>query len=287
MKHDTNIQFVPDRTEGDHGLEAFRLDEGIVYQCYSPAEYFTIPDQTAAQKRKITADIKKLYDYKEGLEEMLGGDYRINRWVLLTPYVEDKELLKHARKKSNDVKGNIDRPTWWTPEFQIAVFTDEDHFPEELQRLYAGSNNLAFRLPVPESIDTTDADLTAFDTRLEEKLTKSATLAGDEEHRKTVKESILLEYVIGQVRVRELERKYTEVWNKVDRISKLELRKYQRNIIFNPPTTDPSDALAEQLAEKIRQDEPALPAGIADELAWHFVASWWIQCPLSYSQVAS
>lgn len=287
MKHDTNIQFVPDRTDGDHGIEAFRLDEGTVYQCYSPAEYFTTKSQTAAQKKKITDDLRKLYEYRQGLMDMLGVGYRIERWVLLTPYIDDKELVKHARKKSDEVRTGADRPDWWTNTFRVAVFTDEDHFPEELRRLYASADELTFRTPIPDAIDEAESTLQKFDERLGEKLIKSPTLAADTDRMTRIKNSLLLEYVIGQVRVDELERKYSEVWQKVNRRSKSYLRAYQRDFANGPSMGDPSRRLADGLADKLRQDAPALPSDVCDELAWHFVASWWIQCPLSYSASAS
>lgn len=287
MKHDTNIQFVPDRTDGDHGIEAFRLDEGTVYQCYSPAEYFTTKSQTTAQKKKITDDLRKLYEYQNDLMDMFGQGYKIERWVLLTPYIDDKELVKHARKKSDEVRLGLDRPAWWTNSFRVAVYTDQDHFPEELQRLYASTHELTFRAPTPDSLVDAESDLKKFDDSLEKKLVKSPTLASDEERRRAIKNSLLLEYVIGQVRVNELERKYAEVWQKVNKRSKAYLRGYQRDFANGPSVGDPSGRLADGLADKFRQDAPSLPSDVCDELAWHFVASWWIQCPLSYSDVAS
>ena len=51
-KYGENIQFVPARTGGDGGLEAYRLDCGTTYQCYAPQDALTVQAQTDAQKRK-------------------------------------------------------------------------------------------------------------------------------------------------------------------------------------------------------------------------------------------
>lgn len=286
MKHGTDIQFVPDRTEGDHGIEAFRLDVGIVYQCYSPYEHATAQAQTLAQKRKITTDLGKLYANRDGLMSMLGAGYKIERWVLLTPYMDDKELIKHARKKSDEIRSAADRPDWWCQNFRVAVYTDEVHFPEEILRLYAQPVDLALRSPIPLELDTANPAIRGMDEKLHEKLIMNHTLAEDLDALAGLKSSLLFEYVIGQVRVDELERKYMETWEAVSSRSKSFLRAFERERTLNPYAEMDSNSLAENLAAKLKGDSPGLPVRVCDELAWHFIASWWIQCPLKFREVS-
>ena len=52
MKYGENVQFVPDRDRGDGGLEAYRLDDGVAYQCYAAQNAYDVAALTEAQKRK-------------------------------------------------------------------------------------------------------------------------------------------------------------------------------------------------------------------------------------------
>ena len=67
-----DIQFIPDRVRGDGGLEAYRLDDGTVYQCYAPQNSFSVQAQTDAQKSKIARDIHKLVSKPEDTANLLG-----------------------------------------------------------------------------------------------------------------------------------------------------------------------------------------------------------------------
>ena len=52
-------QMVPDKVQGDGGLEGFATD-GHVYQCYCDQDSVSTADRTRKQKRKITQDLAKL-----------------------------------------------------------------------------------------------------------------------------------------------------------------------------------------------------------------------------------
>src|SRR5450759_4655553 len=97
IKFGADIQFVPARVGGDGGLDAFRLDDGIIYQCYAAQDVFTNQALTVAPKRKISDDTGTLCEKIEQTQEILGEAYRVRRWVLLTPEFDDKEVLRHAR----------------------------------------------------------------------------------------------------------------------------------------------------------------------------------------------
>lgn len=282
MKHETNIQFLPDGP-GESGIGAFRLDTGTVYQYFSPSEFFLAQEQTSAQKDRISIDLKKMQDNQDSLMSLLGCNYIIDRWVFLTPTVHESDLIVHARIKSDEVRASSEPPRWWSSKFEIAVFTDEEHFPEEIRRIYAGERKLRFTADTPEFLNETDHALDSISDKLNEKLTKSPRLAVDPPLLETVRENLLLDYVIGQVRFGELERKYSEVWQTVGKRSRSYLREYQRDQVYQAQELDPSKRLADGLAEKISQVAPSLPTEVCVELGWHFVASWWIQCPLSYA----
>lgn len=122
---------VADKVEGDGGLEGFSSD-GHAYQCYCDEASVDTADRATKQKRKVTTDIKKLETYKDFWEEMLQG-VRLVSWTLVVPYNEDKDVLKHARRKATEIRKK--GLPFIAPSFHGHVCTDTIGFPLAYQRL--------------------------------------------------------------------------------------------------------------------------------------------------------
>jgi hypothetical protein len=121
---------VADKVDGDGGLEGFSSD-GHAYQCYCDEASVDTADRATKQKRKVTADLKKLETYKDFWEEMLQG-VRLVSWTLVVPYNEDKDVLKHTRRKATETrKKNL---SFIDVSFHGAVCTDLTGFPLAYQR---------------------------------------------------------------------------------------------------------------------------------------------------------
>ncbi|MFG1611055.1 hypothetical protein [Actinoplanes sp. NPDC049265] len=149
IKHGDDVQIIPARVDGDGGLEAYRLDDGIVYQCYAPEDSYTVASQTDSQKGKIRDDIAKLVTKPAETMKLLGADYKIRRWVLLTPEYDDKELIKYARYKSKKIRDLNPRPPWCHDDFQIIISNDSELFAAQLATMN-GMSAGSIRVHVPD-----------------------------------------------------------------------------------------------------------------------------------------
>ncbi|WP_151831424.1 hypothetical protein [Acinetobacter junii] len=87
---------------GDFGLEGYTTT-GKAFQCYCPSTHYEKNELFTKQRDKITKDLSKLKDYEKQLKERL-GDTKLSAWIFVTPEIDKNELLKHARKKEEEVK---------------------------------------------------------------------------------------------------------------------------------------------------------------------------------------
>ena len=99
-----NVQVVPDSVGGDAGLEFFTTT-GCLYQCYAPEETSDVAKAASAMKSKATRDLNKLIKNKEKIETILCGII-CRRWILLCPFLDNKDVVAHTRKHGLALKKN-------------------------------------------------------------------------------------------------------------------------------------------------------------------------------------
>jgi hypothetical protein len=97
-----NVQIVPDRVKGDAGVEFFSTN-GCLYQCYAPEESADVAKASSAMKAKASRDLQKLSTYAEVIEKILQG-IKCVRWILLCPFLDDKEVVAFVRFKGKELK---------------------------------------------------------------------------------------------------------------------------------------------------------------------------------------
>jgi hypothetical protein len=281
IRYGENIQRVPDRVRGDGGLEAYRLDCGTVYQCFAPKDPFNVQAQTAAQKRKIQDDIRTLVSKPQETVAILGEGYLVNRWVLLTPEYDDKELIKYARLKSRSTRSPI-RPVWCAEDFEIVVSSDMYLFSAEMARL--GDSTHVIRLNVPP-ITEDDAYASVEDgvaARLTEKLRKSPALRADDAELRGYRSETLLDYVHGQKQLAILEDKYTAAYAAVSRRALSTHRRLTKRLAGGTGGLADLTTLAHELSAQFATDVPELASIACEELAHYYIAAWWVSCTLRF-----
>jgi hypothetical protein len=281
MKYGEDVQLIPDRVRGDGGMEAYRLDDGVVYQCYAPKDAFTTRDQTDAQKGKIARDLYKLVSKPEETIAILGNGYRVRRWVLLTPEYDDKDVVKYARKKSEKIRIES-RPVWCHEDFQVIVSSDQEQFPIEMASLY-GIQAGSIRLDVPEpSVDEVHASVDeGLASRLTDKLSVNPILAANHDILVGYRSETLLDYVHGKTMLKLLEDRYSSAYEAVTRRSNSIFRSLNRRLASSCEPAD-LEHLTRQLANGFDQDVPGLPPVVCVALARHYVATWWVSCPMRF-----
>ncbi|MEU8251375.1 hypothetical protein [Nonomuraea sp. NPDC048916] len=282
LKHGEDIQFVPDRVRGDGGLEAYRLDDTIVYQCYAPKDCFTVEAQTNAQKKKIRDDIRKLVDNPLDTVALLGSGYMVRRWVLLTPEYDDKELVKYAREKSEKVRENP-RPKWCHATFEIVMHTDRTLFAVEMAALYrepAGTIRLQIQEPHHGDLSVhVEPNIT---DSLTKKLLVDPSFATDTEYLAGYRDETLFDYIYGKNYLEQLQDRYPLAYETVSRRANATYRKLYRRLAAGNGGASDIEALTQELADGFINDIPVLDRVACQQLAQHYVAAWWITCPLRF-----
>lgn len=279
MRYAENVQHIPDRTHGDGGLESFRLDKKRVYQCYAPQDAFTVAAQTTAQKSKITTDTKKLLDNPALTVSLLPGGYKVKRWVLLTPWCDDKAVLIHAHTRSQYVRAQ--NPVWAHPDFAIVVCTDRDLFPEQLA-LLSGANSVIPSLS-DEVAELDDADSLA--ATLEAKLRRNPDLVTSEQILFEYLESLVRDYARGSATMEQLDLSFGMVARDVREIADSILRGLTRRMLGGAGGISDVQTLEDSLRLDIQSAAPSLKPSMVDDLARYFVAKWFVDCPLRFKEV--
>lgn len=277
-----DIQFVPDRVHGDGGMEAFRLDEGVVYQCYAAKDAFTNQQLTNAQKRKISDDTKTLCNKVDQTQEILGKAYRIRRWVLLTPEFDDKDVIKHARKVEQEVLADP-RPEWCHDDFRIVVTTDFETFPDELRNLGNHSaSRIRLAVEAPSAEEAVNAVAPELIEKLRGKLRVHPMLDRHPEELESYSRETLMDFVYGKRQLDALEDRYGATYSAVQKRARNSFRSLARAMAATDGGPSGVQLIHMKLSDGLETELPSLPAETCDELARHFIADWLINCPLRF-----
>jgi hypothetical protein len=282
MKYGEDVQFVPDRDRGDDGLEAYRLDDGVAYQCYAAQDAYNVRSLTEAQKRKIHDDLRKLVDHPVRTAELIGPDTVLRRWVLLTPSFDSKELVRYARGKSRRIRQDP-RPPWCHTTFEIVVHTDE-LFALERAVLY-GFQRPALDIEVPSPTQEEVRDSAAgLDARLRPKLSGDRALAASPSDLDLYRDELILDFVRGGRQRSILENDYSSSYFAIRRAADATLTALTR-IMYGSQGSGPHavEELCRQLASEFHAAAPALSEMLCKDLARYYIAQWFIDCPLRFA----
>lgn len=115
-------QKMPAYAGGDYGIEGF-TKSGKVFQSYCPNVHINPGKLYEEQRDKITTDIIKIVRNEAKLKHCLNG-VLIKNWIFYTPDLLYKELVEHAIKKTNEVRGMNCKIL--APDFDILIH-DFDH----------------------------------------------------------------------------------------------------------------------------------------------------------------
>ncbi|OLS16575.1 MAG: hypothetical protein HeimC3_53210 [Candidatus Heimdallarchaeota archaeon LC_3] len=128
-----NYVRVPARYKGDYGIESY-TQKGIVFQFYCP-DYELASELYEHQRDKITRDLGKLIKYQKELEEILiPPGYIIKEWHFVTPMFDNKEILKHIKKKILEIRKKCHLYPLIDNDFVISL-KEESDYVEEISRL--------------------------------------------------------------------------------------------------------------------------------------------------------
>jgi hypothetical protein len=134
-----HYQEIPAVHGGDAGIEGF-TKSGIVHQCYCPERDYSDSELYEHLRNKMTADIDKLLNNGERLQEL--GVPPIAEWHFVIPEYKDSRILAHAANKQKEVvdakAANPSENTHIADGFQIVIKVAKDFTPE-ISRIVRGS----------------------------------------------------------------------------------------------------------------------------------------------------
>ena len=276
-----HFQEIPDKDQGDCGLEGFSRD-GSAYQCYSAQEPLSIADLTAKQKTKVTKDIKKFRDNSVQLRGLLGGT-KIGRWILVVPRFDSKDLLVHTAKKAEEVRKAA--PAHVQASFEIHVIKD-DHFAVERAALYdSGAGKVT--IDVAEAAEKDVKEWAGKNDKLvkaiDEKLGRITAVKASA--KKGIRDKFLRHYVTGQNLLERLRIDFPALHEKVLACQRARERFLSTRMALCGPTT--GTALHEVISQ-FRDELDRSVTGISDSnaecLAFGAVADWMLRCPLDFPE---
>lgn len=273
-----SLQLVPDRHQGDLGLEAFSHD-GFVYQCYAAEEPLTVAGCYEKQRDKLTTDLKKLRDREKEVASLLGSIV-VHRYVFMVHRHDSRMLISHAHSKAADVRSwdlsFVDK------DFSIVVETDDD---------YASEREAVHALPkeIIESTKPTEADQAAWGTdnvdlhgtvlKKLDRVTKSNST------RDQVMAALISQYLQGENALERLKHVVPETHRG---LLAAKAHREELLVLEHPPETNGSHGalavIARELADSLQSDFPTLTKKLAETLAWSAVADWLMRCPLDFEE---
>jgi hypothetical protein len=284
VHYGVRVQLIPDRAQGDGGLEAYVSNESIAFQCYAPESPFTLTLQTEAQKEKIRADTKKLIDNPQRTRDLIGIGRVIREWVLLTPSYEDKGLIAYANERARTVVRLAADHEWCDPDFRISVH-DDSLFAVARSQLYGThASRLQVSTLAPDLSHMREVgEIQSIEDTIDEKLAADPSIRQRPQLLAKYKDDTITDYFRGQNEIAQLHRDVPSVHRAVIQCRDIVFAGLSRSLAESDdrPLIVVS-GIREKLESMLRTRLPTLDEALIVTIARYFIASWWIQCPLQF-----
>jgi hypothetical protein len=274
-----NVQVVPDSVGGDAGLEFFTTS-GCLYQCYAPEETSDVAKAASAMKAKAGRDLPKLVKYKDKIELILCGIPAI-RWILLCPFLDNKEVVADVRKRGLALKGH--GLTFLAPDFE-ALCHSQDDFAGELEQLKALSLGPPLSIDMPTPIDVSAAGETSIGTRIDEKLARAYGSAATGTQIALRRDAYVKAHLYRENALDQLRQNHSVLWERA--FQSLEAEE-TRLIAVGASSTLPAEQLqdsTQRIEESLTKALPTLSTGVVTQIALGTVSDWLIRCPLDFPE---
>ncbi len=272
----TNVQPIPDRVKGDLGLECITTD-GCCYQSYAPMEAADVAKAASSMKAKANKDLNKLQSNAKEIERLLQGR-KIERWVMLCPFLDDKAVLQSVATKAAELRKlglNI-----LADDFEALVHA-QDEFSQEIDtiRQQALGTSLDLLVPTKEAVEEAENNL---DQTLDDKLKRGFPDLNNTSRRKR-KRGFLSTQIRADNALEQLKRDAPELWERATTAIALE-----EDRLLTAGTIDGSSPgkiiLGEQdrLFGSLRAELPTISSNSVRAIATGQIGTWLIECPLDF-----
>lgn len=281
MQHGTDLVVVPDKG-GDHGLEAYTVS-GHLFQCYSPSEPLPTQKRYEKQRDKTTEDVGKFINNFGKLKKLFGEHVKINRWIIMCPYIDSKDLAAHCAGQTNRVREA--RLDYADPEIHVICQTMEDY--EASYKKVVNAQLSRMHLPPLAEPDYSAVDSADVD-KMREKLAKVHSLQSEPIRNDYVRR-LLYSYLNSQEFRAYIKDHYTEIHALLDsELDDLEQRLVMEFVLDDSRAATQLRKVLLETEKRVKECAPDTTSSDSRTLAHGQVAEWLMRCPLDfYEDLAS
>jgi hypothetical protein len=275
-------QPIPD-TGGDCGLEGVS-SAGDGYQAYADQDSKDNKDRTRKQKKKIGDDLPKLDTYSLWWTEFL-QEKKLRTWTLIVPQLDDKEVVKFARKKAKELRDK--RLPFIAEDFEAFVKTADD-FPQA--GLIMSDPRLPGRAIGPTAV--TEQALADFGKnqpdfvrKIDDKVQRILG-HGMEDHAEDYRNQLLMHYLTSSNYLENLRQKFPNQWEELDALIESTAASVRtEGIIDERPPHLRLKATRREFEETLKSSVKYMDATYRQTVSWGTVARWLGECPLDFPRV--
>ena len=271
-----NVQAIPAKVKGDLGIECITTD-GCVYQSYAPEETGDTGKAASAMRAKANRDLNKLVKNKDKILELLAG-IEIRRWIMLCPFLDDKDVVKTVAKKAGEIK-TAGLP-FLTDDFRGLVHCQED-FSREIEKIRLEACGTTLTLKTPDADEIADTG-NAIDETLDQKIGRGFPHL-DPEQAKTRKLRFLSTHIRAENALEQLKRDAPELWEKATMAIALEEDRLETSGPVSGATGDLLTSEQDRLYQALSAALPTLEANSIRAIAIGQLGTWLIECPLDFA----
>jgi hypothetical protein len=272
-----NVQDIPDRVQGDAGLE-FITTDGCCYQSYAPEETSDVAKAASAMKAKGARDLRKLVKNKDVISKIL-GDRKISNWILLCPFLDNKDVISHIQAVAKEVKeAGLD---FLTPDFCALVQSQED-FETEYQQLRTKAVGAPLSVKKPSS-DQLEAVHSKLDKRVEDKLKRAFPL-DDAEKTEKKKKTYVYAHVERENILSDLRDEFPVFWEASTECIDSEERRLEMAGAEGDTASRQINSSIDRVANSLRSQVPGLSEKQITSISQGQVGTWLIECPLDFQE---
>lgn len=272
-----NVQDIPDKVQGDAGLE-FVTSDGCCYQSYAPEETSDVAKAASAMKSKGARDLRKLITNKDKISEILGVR-KISNWILLCPFLDNKDVISHLQKVAEEVKAS--GLVFLASDFSAFVQCQED-FETEYQQLRAKAVGVPLPIQKPSS-DQLETAISKLDQRVEDKLKRAFPLDDDmrTEKRKT---NFVYAHVERENVLSDLRDEYPDFWEASTECIDAEERRLEMAGAEGNTASEQINSSMNRVEQALRSQVPGLSDRQVASISQGQVGTWLIECPLDFHE---
>lgn len=276
----TNVQAIPARVKGDLGIECITTD-GCMYQSYAPEETADVAKAASAMKAKARRDLGKLKKYAANIEKILGG-IKIKRWILLCPFLDDKDVVRYVANKARELLNPS--LSFLDAGFHGLVHCQGD-FAKEIERLRLEACGASLKLKTPDAEEIAATGNT-IDETLQDKIGRGFPEFSPEEIFKR-KSRFISTHIRAENALDQLKRDAPELWEKAMTTIALEEDRLETSGTTSDPPSDLLTQEQDRLYQALSSALPTLDKNVIRAIALGQIGTWLIECPLDFEVSAS